>query len=185
MRDANYLAAKGRRVIASDFTAELAEDPRLASSNPLLEIRVLDAFATGLADKAFDVSYHNGLWVYFQNDEQIHRLAREQARITRRYMVVTVHSAQNERLKASFASRAAEDPLYDVRFFTRDELFHLLKPYGRTKMFPFGGPWDRQLLEGWRLGRLPSGLRRWIYQRICPRSPPCEWEKIMAVTDVA
>ena len=158
--------------------------PSSPSSNPLLEIRVLDAFATGLEDGSCDVSYHNGLWIYFQKDEELHRLTREQARITRRCMVVTVHSAHNENLKASFAGRAAEDPLYDVRFFTTDEVFQLLRPYGPTKIFPFGGTWDRQLIEGWRLGRLPMRLRRWVYRHVCPRTSPSEWERITAVTEV-
>jgi hypothetical protein len=184
MRDARYLASCGRRVIASDYTPALANDSRLASGNPLFEFRVLDAFATGLADKSCDVTYHNGLWVLFQSNGELHRLAREQARITRRYMVATVHSAHNEGLKASFASRAADDPLYDIRFFTRDELLELLRPYGPTTILPFRGPWDRQLIEGWRLGRLPCRARRLVYRRICPRTPLSRWERIMAVTKV-
>jgi hypothetical protein len=184
MRDARYLAERGRRVIASDYTPELAADPRLNSGNPLLEVRVLDAFATGLPEKACDVSYHNGLWVLFQDDEDLQRLAREQARITRRYMVVTVHSAHNQPLKSSFADRVAADPLYDIRFFSRDELFGLLRPYGPTRIYPYGGPWDGQLIGGWRLGRLPLGMRRWVYRHVCPHTAPSQWERLTAVTRV-
>jgi SAM-dependent methyltransferase len=183
-RDARYLAAKGRRVIASDYTPELAANVQLAGTDPRFEFRVLDAFATGLPAKAYDVSYHNGLWIYFEDDQDLNKLAREQARITRRYLVVTVHSAHNEGLKASFASRVAEDPLYDIRFFTRDELFHLLRPFGPTRIFPFGGPLDGQLIGGWRLGRLPFGMRSLVYRHICPRTSPSEWERITAVTAV-
>jgi hypothetical protein len=144
---------------------------------------MLDAFETGLSDQAFDASYHNGLWIYFE-DEAIRRLADEQARITRRYMVVTVHCGHHSELKAEFARRAVDDPLYAVRFFSREELLRLLKPIGPTTLYPFGGAWDRQSIEGWRLGRLPMALRRWIYRRICIRTSPSGWERVMAVTEI-
>lgn len=85
-----------------------------------------DAFNLGFEDNYFDLTYHNGFWVLFQ-DEEIKKLAIEQARVSRQRMIVTVHNGHNKNFKHYFESKRATDNLFDIRFFEVDEITALMK----------------------------------------------------------
>jgi len=72
------------------------------------------------------VSYHNGVWVLF-DDAQIKALAAEQARITQSRMIATVHNAHNRQFVEYFDRLKKNDSLYDIRFFEMDELSSLMR----------------------------------------------------------
>lgn len=184
LRDANYLAQRGYDVVGSDYEAETVRIAARACRNPALKTMVLDAFATGLPDKSFDVTFHNGLWVCFKSDEQIAQLLREQARITAKYLVVLVHNGHNQLLRRTFAERAKADRLYDIRFFDRPQVSALLEPYGRTTFYAFGTRLSNRLAPGMALGWLPYALRTSIYRHVCPHEPLATWERLLAVTEV-
>lgn len=181
MRDSAYLAGTGRKATGSDYLPEATARARETHKNTM-EIITLDAFQTGLPDGAFDVTFHNGLWVLFSHDEDIRKLAAEQARITRKYMVATVHCAHNQEYQRDFQERAKSDDLYNLRFFEIDEVRAFCEPYGHTLVLPCGSPLTYQLLGGWRWGRLPRPLRRLAYVYAAPHTAPAEWHRIMVVT---
>lgn len=90
-----------------------------------------DAFRLeGVADAAYDVSYHNGFWILFE-DQAIQKLAAEQARVSRRKIIATVHNAHNPDFIDYFARMGETDPLYKIRFFEVDEMRALLAPVCR------------------------------------------------------
>lgn len=184
LRDANYLALRGYDVVGSDYEAETVRVAAEACRNPALKTMVLDAFSTGLPDRAFDVTFHNGLWVCFGSDEKIRQLLAEQVRITARYLVVIVHNAHNERLRQTFAKRAKTDRLYDIRFFEKTELATLLEPYGRTTIHPFGTRLSNRLVPGTALGWLPQVVRRALYRHASPCEPISTWERLLAITEL-
>lgn len=184
LRDANYLATRGYDVVGSDYEAETVRIAAASVGNKSLKTMVLDAFATGLPKDAFDVTFHNGLWVCFGSDEKIRQLLAEQVRITSRYLVVIVHNAHNERLRRTFAERAKTDRLYDIRFFRRPELARLLEPYGRTTVHPFGTRLSNRLVPGAVFGGLPYSLRRFLYRHACPHEPLSSWERLLAITEL-
>ena len=86
-----------------------------------------DAFNfSNLQDKQFDVTFHNGFWVLFENDDEIKKLAQEQARITKNKMIVTVHNGHNKDFIRYFDELSKEDDLYKIRFFKKDEIADLM-----------------------------------------------------------
>ena len=89
-------------------------------------IHQMSAFDMNFSDEAFDVSYHNGVWVLF-DDAQIKSLAVEQARITRHRMIATVHNAHNRNFADYFDRMKVDDSLYDIRFFEIDEVSDLMR----------------------------------------------------------
>jgi len=98
-----------------------------------------DAFnLSQVPDKAFDVSFHNGLWVLF-GDAEISRLVTEQARVTKRRILATVHNAHNPHFAEYFQGLAENNPLYKIRFFEVDEITqHLLKVCRSVTTIPIG-----------------------------------------------
>ncbi len=184
MRDSAYLAKAGRRVTGSDYLPQVVEQARQVNASTKMDVLTLNAFQTGLPDDAFDVTYHNGLWVNFKDDEDIRKMLTEQVRISRRYIVATVHCAHNKRYREDFREKAKLDRLYDIRFFEVDELRAFLEPYGKTRILPCGSPLTYQLIEGWRWGRLPRQFRRQAYLHAGARSAPTGWHRIMAVTQL-
>jgi SAM-dependent methyltransferase len=181
LRDANYLAQRGYAATGSDYVPDLVATAARRHNNPRLHTLVLDAFDTKLPDGAFDVTFHNGLIGYF-DDGQISKLVAEQARITRKHLVVVTHCRHNANMARVFAEKAQTDSLYGLRFFTKSEMRVLLDRFGPTRLYPFGGPIDARLLPGNRLGCLPLRLRRAIYTTFASLTSPSRWERILAVT---
>ena len=108
-----------------DFSAESAARAKQAFPEHANRIKQMSAFEMSYPDKFFDVSYHNGFWVLF-SDDQIDELAREQARVTRKRMMATVHNGHNRQFVEYFDRMKHTDPLYDIRFFQADELAALM-----------------------------------------------------------
>jgi hypothetical protein len=98
-----------------------------------------DAFSlSSVADGAFDTSFHNGLWILF-GDQEVSKLVAEQARVSRRVIMATVHNAHNPDFVAYFARLAETDPLYRIRFFEMEEMrAHLLKVCRSVIVVPVG-----------------------------------------------
>lgn len=113
------------------------------------KISRMNAERLGFRDKAFDLSYHNGFFVYFE-DRQIRRLLEEQTRVTRRILVCSVHNQLNTFAVRKFDRLSRRDALYRLRFFHPDEMRRLLKPYCREVMiFPFNIPeFDHKIAAG-------------------------------------
>ena len=99
----------------------------------------MDAGALKYSDKAFDVTFHNGFWGFF-DDQQIIKLGLEQRRVTKSRMIATVHNAHNQSFRQKFIEWGEKDPLYRVRFFTVSEITALMRQfYRRVTVLPVGG----------------------------------------------
>lgn len=137
-RDISRLNKSGVEGYGVDFSAEavaLAKEyyPHIAE-----HFKTMDAFNLDYPDKVFDLTYHNGFWVLF-DDESILKLAREQARVTQRRMIATVHNAHNTSFKEYFERQAAVDPLFNIRFFEHDEISELMGSVcSRVTVIPVG-----------------------------------------------
>ncbi len=125
-RDMAELRRRGVDCVGMDFSQESVRLARQQFPEFCNVIHQMSAFDMSFADQAFDVSYHNGVWVLF-DDIHIQSLAAEQARITRHRMFATVHNAHNRQFVEYFDRLKEQDPLYDVRFFEMDEVANLMR----------------------------------------------------------
>lgn len=179
-RDIAALGERGYDVLGSDFSPEAVEAGQQAYAQLADRFSVMDATALPLDDNAVDVTFHNGLFVCIDDDTLIDRMLREQVRVSRRRIVVTVHNGENPSLVADFAAKRGNDPLYDIRFFDRAELERLMGPHVRSlRMYPFGlRKFDRWVASY-------GGDRRWraMYRATWRSWPWSRVERIMAVAE--
>lgn len=142
-RDMAELRRRGIDCEGMDFSAESIERARGRFPDYANVIHHASAFSMSFADRAFDATYHNGFWTLF-SDEQIASLAIEQARITRRRMIATVHNAHNAQFVSYFNRKKVDDALYDIRFFELEEISDLMRkvcrdvlvlPVGKGKQY--------------------------------------------------
>jgi len=145
-RDSRYLASVWDRSVGTDFDEKTILYLKNRFPDARHEVRREDGFALSFDDKAFELSFSNGFWVLFPDDEAILNLIREQARVTRKWMVVLVHNDLNEGLKTTFARHTQTDPLYDIRFFTPENVETLIRaagiPFRSISLEKFGGRVD-------------------------------------------
>lgn len=101
---------------------------------------VCDSFnLADIKDKSFDVSFHNGFWVLFEDNNLLIKLFNEQKRITTNKIIITVHNRHNESFVEYFNSMSQNDELYRIRFFEIDEIKNLLKPHcKKLEIIPVG-----------------------------------------------
>ncbi|MFV3307718.1 class I SAM-dependent methyltransferase [Pseudomonas sp. NY15181] len=108
---------------------------------------VMDAFDLQYPDNHFDVSFHNGFWGLF-SDEEIVRMAKEQARVTKGRIIATMHNAHNQAFADYFNSQKKIDPLFNIRFFTIDQMREILGKVARkVTIIPVGK--SNRLREDW------------------------------------
>ena len=88
-RDSFYLSQNFKKATASDFSDEVVAKWKEVYGSDFRGEQI-DAFNIDATDSAFDISFHNGLYVLF-DDDQIKKLIVEQFRITRQAMVIIVH----------------------------------------------------------------------------------------------
>jgi hypothetical protein len=137
-RDCNYLFNIGYDITGIDFSNFSVEQAR--KNFPLFSDRILqsNAFETTFSDFNFDVSYHNGFFSLF-NDQQIKNLIQEQIRITKKIISCTVHNAHNKEFFKYFDELSKKDSLYNIRFFEQDEILEIMLPYcSDVKIYPVG-----------------------------------------------
>ena len=145
-RDSYHLATCGVRAVGSDFEPQTVAYVAERLKHDRFTVAREDGFAMSWPDRNFDLSFSNGFWVCFRENADVLRLLREQARVTKRYVVALVHNGENARLRRVFARRAEEDPLYDIRFYSIPDLKAIVDQSGlalRSVAFrKFGGPID-------------------------------------------
>ena len=149
--DSRYLATTGRSAIGSDFDQKTLEYLANRYPNSPLKMQREDAFSLSFADKSIDLSFSNGFWVLFSDNEKIQQLIHEQARITRKYLIALVHNVENPRLIKLFKQKSKTDSLYNIRFFQRNEVLEIVKnsglKYKSITINKFGGTMDRLLMN--------------------------------------
>ena len=159
-RDSRFLALNGITATGSDFDEKTLDYLREKFADCPLELRQADALAMPFGDKSFGLTFSNGFWVCFADDETLRSLATEQARVTQRWMLILVHNARNRRLVEDFRFKSAEDPLFDIRFFDPDEILALVESFGlghkSLKVAKFGGIADKLYIK--KIRSLPNPL---------------------------
>ena len=179
-RDSIYLAKKGVDATASDYESRVINDLQKRFSFPHLEYQQADAFHLTFDDATFDMVFHNGFFICFHNDKEIHAMLREQARVSRKHIVFFIHNKLNASLVNRFAELAPTDPIYDIRFFDPDEIKDIvrsspIKDYS-VEILKFGGQFD--LFFSKKIKRIiPNVLypfREKVIPRLYQRQP---WEK--------
>lgn len=144
-RDAYYLSQRGKAATASDFSESALETWKRIYGESF-STKLVDAFNIDARDRAYDVTFHNGLYVLFE-DDQIERLIVEQHRVSSQAMVIITHNKRNVRLESTLKERAKSDPLYRIRFFDAEDIVALVKrsgvQYDQIEIKKFGGPADR------------------------------------------
>jgi ubiquinone/menaquinone biosynthesis C-methylase UbiE len=87
----------------------------------------MDAFNLSYSDKSFDLSFHNGLWVYY-NEEEIDRLLKEQIRVTKHRVITIVHNDHNISFKEYFRTKIETgDDLFNIKFYQVNEIKRILE----------------------------------------------------------
>jgi len=124
-RDMAFLNSIGYNCKGCDFSSNsvnLAKKhfPKIAD-----KIFELNAFQFSNNIERFDVTYHNGFWGLFENDD-ILRLFNKQKSITKKFMIITVHNGHNHNFKQYFLEKKKSDNLYAIRFFEIDEFIDIL-----------------------------------------------------------
>jgi len=175
-RDTIFLLQKGFFAIATDACEEVIY--RVQKLYPQYQpmLRCEDAFSLYFEPKSFYLSFSNGLFVLF-DDNDIVRLLREQARVTQKYVVALVHNKLNVRLVKNFRDKAIYDPLYNIRFFSPTELLNIVRradlSFSKVRVDKFGGPIDRLYVITQRLPFFRSFLY-WLVPRLY-RFQPWSW----------
>lgn len=145
-RDSRYLAERGMDSTGSDFDERTINILRKRFPDSPHQLRREDAFSLSFGDKTFDTTFSNGFWIYFSDNEDIKRLCVEQARVTKRWLIVLAHNALNSRLVRTFDELKGTDDLYDIRFFKPQELVDAIGasgvPHKSIRIRKFGGPLD-------------------------------------------
>ncbi|MEE2757289.1 MAG: class I SAM-dependent methyltransferase [Myxococcota bacterium] len=146
-RDAMYLAQRGHSVVGSDLDDVTLMELETRFGSETLNFSVQDASNLTFDTDSFDVVYHNGLWVLFEDDDVIISMLKEQIRVASKYAIILVHNQENLALRRQFQKRAdGGDQLYDIRFFNRTSLTDLIESsgleYRSLKLMKFGGRFD-------------------------------------------
>ena len=154
-RDVAVLNQMGLYCDGMDYSEEAVKLAR--QYFPVLASRLhwMDAFQLPLADDAYDLTYHNGFWVLF-DDADIDRLAIEQARVSRRTVIATVHNAHNRQFHAYFERMRETDSLFNIRFFHEGEIEAIMRRVcPRVTVVPVGKAkkTHEDLIIKWGLGQ--------------------------------
>lgn len=166
-RDVAALNRWGRLGTGMDFSEEAVRRAKEQFPEYAPRFHQMSAFDMAFPDKSFDVSYHNGFWILF-SDKELLALAREQARITRKRMIVTVHNGHNRQFVEYFARMGQTDPLYDIRFFHKDEIAELMRTVCTdVQVIPVGK--QKKRWEDWLIAK---GLDHPLVLRKC-----LQWQK--------
>lgn len=188
-RDSQYLAEAGFDAVGTDFDQKTLDYLRQRFPDAEARTRREDAFAFALPDASVDVTFSNGFWVLFEDDEKVLALLKEQTRVTRRHAVFSLQNSENPGLRRQFAEKARTDNLYDIRFYGRDEIVDLMKRSGVTykslTLHKFGGIID--ILYQPRIKGVPnplSGIAHHIVPALYSMFPWSRTERVVCILDL-
>lgn len=186
-RDSLHLGELGYKATASDFNQRTMDFLRTRFPAAGVQFSVDDSRKLGFEDAAFDLVFHNGLIVCFDDDADVHAILREQFRVARRYALILVHNGENPRLRAQFAALGRDDALYRIRFYTRADVQRVLADAGlkpRSLQFlKFGGPADA--FYGERIRGIPNPLLRAAPSFVNSLYPLQPWHRVERIAALA
>ncbi len=169
-RDSIFLSRKGINATATDFEPNLIENLKARFKLPNLNYQQADAFRLPFAAKSFDLVFHNGLFVLFNNNADIIVMLKEQERVAKHYILFFVHNRLNFPLLEKFKKLAADDPIYNIRFFSPEEVRQIVRSAGLDsdviEIYKFGGLSDIFLMK--RIKKIIPNLLYPFRQKIVP-----------------
>lgn len=183
-RDMAALRRMGLDCHGIDFSPEAVGRAKAAFPDYSHAMHTMSGFAMDFGDGEFDLSYHNGFWVLF-DDVRIKQLAAEQARVSRHRMIATVHNRHNRNFVEYFDRLKESDPLYDIRFFEVDEIAALMRTVCRDVLVVPVGKGKRHhedalIRRGITHPRIIGGYLRLSGQRLLQRS-----ERLLCIGELA
>jgi len=160
-RDSRYLANNGYKATGSDFDDKtLKYLKEVKFPNDKLNYSKENAFDLSFNDDKFDLIFHNGFFIYFDNNESLNTMLKEQERVAKKYIVIFVHNKENKKLVKQFKELSQNDDLYKIRFFDKDEIKEIVVEsgikYKEIKILKFGGFFDAFYKK--RVKKLPNVL---------------------------
>lgn len=145
-RDSRYLANNNFDATGSDFdenTLKYLQQQRFP--NDILKYSKENAFSLSFKENSFDLIFHNGFFVLF-DDRQIISMLKEQERVSKRFIVIFVHNRENKKLVEVFQKKSTNDDLYKIRFFDKNEIVKIVEnsaiKYKKIDILKFGGIFD-------------------------------------------
>ncbi len=186
-RDSRYLFDAGFGAVGSDFDQATVDYLKKRFGESKFEIKREDAAALTCASKSFDLVFHNGFWVCFDDDSFIDKLLVEQSRVAKKYLVAIVHNGENHALVDRFSSLAKSDSIYDIRFFRREQLLDIFLRsgvrYKKVNIEKFGGFADI-LYDVADRYKYFTGLMRWVVPRIYKFQPWGSVERLALIVEL-
>lgn len=183
-RDSRYLFSLGYRATGSDYDEQTLTYLQQRFAVSTFQVSKQDAFAFTYDDHEFDVVFHNGFWIYFDEDLKLVELLREQSRVANGYAIALVHNIENKGLIKAFNEKSAKDVLYKIRFFDRRKLWEILErsqvSYQSFTFEKFGGPVDR-LYTIERIFPMAAPLVRWVVPRLYRFQPWSMVERVALI----
>jgi len=138
-RDTNVLNKTGIDCFGCDYSSQSVLSAKKYFPQIADKLSEQDGFNINFPDKEFDLSFHNGFWSCFSDDNNILKLLQEQIRITKYRIVATVHNAHNKAFVEYFDKKKENDPLYQIRFFSVEEITEImLSLVNNVKIIPVG-----------------------------------------------
>lgn len=145
-RDSVFLSRKNVEATASDYAYKILINLKKRFRHPYLKYCPADAFDLPFRSNSFDMVFHNGFFILFNNNHDIKKMLIEQARVSRKYVLFLVHNRLNFELIKLFKGLAPNDPIYDIRFFEPTEIEGIVRDseiqIQSLKILKFGGQFD-------------------------------------------
>jgi hypothetical protein len=138
-RDMAFLNKLGFDCYGCDFSEHSVQMAKNFFPDFSQKIFYADAKNLNKFNKSYDVTYHNGFWVLFDNNDYILQLYKVQKEITKKLLIFTVHNGHNKVFKNYFNDKMKIDNLYAIRFFEIDEIFKILNlNISEVSIYPVG-----------------------------------------------
>lgn len=186
-RDSIFLAKNKINATATDYEEETISFLNNQFKSDYLNYEVADAFNLPKADKSFELVFHNGLFVLFNDDDQIIKMLKEQCRVSKKYILIFVHNVKNKRLQELFKQKKINDKIYDIRFFGKDEFLKIIKNSDisckQIRFLKFGGKFD--LLYNMFPYRYFSLMLEFIVPRLYQIQRWSRTERVVCVLEVS
>ena len=186
-RDSYYLFQRGYASLGTDFDGKTIEYLKKTHSKSNFVLKREDAFDFSFSDDSFDIVFHNGFWVLFDDNEVIKKSLLEQARVSRKFLVIIAHNHENFRNRMVFEQKSKLDDLYNIRFFHRRELIEIIQSsglkYKKIRCKKFGSSAD-QLYRLEKKFAFFGPLARFIVPMLYPFSKWSDIERVALIVEL-
>ncbi|MCC5902970.1 MAG: class I SAM-dependent methyltransferase [Halomonas sp.] len=165
-RDTAFLNRAGYNCHGIDFSDESVSLAKQEFPDLQDQFHKMNALKLNFPDKSFDISFSNGFIGLFDANT-IHALIKEQIRVTKKYIVLTVHNGHNKQFRNYFEKMKEKDPLFNITFFEKQDMKKIFNEHNlRLKVLPVGK--QKKHWEDWLI---KQNLSIPILMRACFKLP--------------